>query len=119
MLRGNRTRSQSKSLWLYSVPLFYCHHPNRIFTSLIRHIRTGITITPADMFVNGITSTLQLAVPITITVIHKTTARFFYRCTEYCTCQGMSPTCAALGATIRDDPVLYIAHPITFMIMIL
>lgn len=94
---------------LYGFTLFLCFvttHTEYLFTSLIRHIRTGITITPADMFVNGITSMLQLAVPITITVIHKTTARFFYRCTEYCTCHGMSPTGAALGATIRDDPVL-------------
>jgi len=53
------------------------------------------------MFVNGITSMLQLAVPITITVIHKTTACFFYRCTEYCTCHGMSRTGAALGVKIK------------------
>jgi len=44
---------------------------------------------------------LQLAVPITITVTHKTTAHFFYRCTEYCICHGMSRTGAALGAATK------------------
>jgi len=40
---------------LYGFTLFLCFtaitHTEYLFTSLIRHVRTGITITPADMFV--------------------------------------------------------------------